>query len=148
MIKKLCRAGMNVARLNFSHGTHEEHKKRMDIIREVSDRLQLPIAILLDTKGPEFRIRTFEEGKVSLKAGDRFVFRTRDKPGNQEGVSVSFEGLSKDVVPGDHILVANGLMDFLVKEIQGEDVICETLTEGVLSDRKSMNFPGKIMSTE
>ena len=148
MIEKLCRAGMNVARLNFSHGSHEEHKKRIDIIREVSGRLQLPVAILLDTKGPEFRIRTFENGRVSLKPGDRFVFRAGDALGNQEGVSVSFEGLSKDVAPGDHILVANGLMDFLVKEIQGEDVVCETLTEGVLSDRKSMNFPGKIMSTE
>ena len=148
MIEKLCLAGMNVARLNFSHGTHEEHKRRIDIIREVSERLQLPIAILLDTKGPEFRIRTFENGKVSLKPGDRFVFHTGDAPGNQDGVSVSFEGLCRDVIPGDHILVANGLMDFQVKEICGEDVVCETLTEGVLSDRKSMNFPGKIMSTE
>ena len=148
MIEKMCLAGMNVARLNFSHGSHEEHKKRIEIIREVSRRLDLPIAILLDTKGPEFRIRTFAKGKVSLKAGDTFTFRAGDAPGDKKGVCVSFEGLAQDVKPGDHILVSNGLMDFLVKEIDGGDVVCQTLTDGVLSDRKSMNFPGKIMSTE
>ena len=148
MIEKLCLAGMNVARLNFSHGTHEEHKRRIDIIREVSSRLNLPVAILLDTKGPEFRIRTFAKGKVTLKAGDTFTFRSDDSVGDKKGVSVSFEGLANDVKPGDHILVCNGLMDFLVKKIEGGDVICTTLTDGVLSDRKSMNFPGKIMSAE
>ena len=148
MIEKLCLAGMNVARLNFSHGTHEEHKRRIEIIREVSRRLDLPVAILLDTKGPEFRIRTFAKGKVSLRAGETFTFRAGDAPGDKKGVCVSFEGLAQDVKPGDHILVSNGLMDFLVKEIDGEDVVCQTLTDGVLSDRKSMNFPGKIMSTE
>ncbi len=148
MIEKLCLAGMNVARLNFSHGSHEEHKKRIDTIREVSSRLNLPIAVLLDTKGPEFRIRTFENGKISLKTGDRFTFRSGNGVGNQECVYVNFEGLSGDVKPGDHILVCNGLMDFVVREISGGDVVCETLTDGVLSDRKSMNFPGKVMSTE
>ena len=148
MIEKLCLAGMNVARLNFSHGTHAEHKRRIEIIREVSRRLDLPIAILLDTKGPEFRIRTFTKGKVSLRAGDTFTFRAGDAPGDKKGVCVSFEGLAQDVKPGDHILVSTGLMDFLVKEIDGGDVVCQTLTDGVLSDRKSMNFPGKIMSTE
>ncbi len=148
MIEKLCLAGMNVARLNFSHGSHEEHKRRIENIRKVSEKLHLPIAILLDTKGPEFRIKTFVNGKVSLNAGDRFIFREGDAEGDETGVSVNFTGLSKDVTPGDHILVCNGLMDFLVKEISGTDVICETLTDGTLSDRKSMNFPGKIMSTE
>ena len=148
MIEKLCLAGMNVARLNFSHGSHAEHRRRIEIIREVSRRLDLPVAILLDTKGPEFRIRTFARGKVSLKAGDTFTFRTGNAPGDKKGVCVSFEGLAQDVKPGDHILVSNGLMDFLVKEIDGGDVVCQTLTDGVLSDRKSMNFPGKIMSAE
>ena len=148
MIEKLCLAGMNVARLNFSHGTHEEHKKRIDTIREVSERLHIPIAILLDTKGPEFRIKTFKEGKIHLNEGDEFTFTSGDIEGDQSRVSVNFSGLSNDVVPGDHILVCNGLMDFMVKEIKDGDVICETLTEGILSDRKSMNFPGKIMSTE
>ncbi len=148
MIEKLCLAGMNVARLNFSHGSHEEHKKRIETIRKVSSRLKLPIAILLDTKGPEFRIKTFADGKVELKRGDTFTFRSYESVGDKTGVSVNFEGLTKDVKSGDHILVSNGLMDFVVKEIKGDDVICETQNDGVLSDRKSMNFPGKIMSAE
>lgn len=148
MIRKLCLAGMNVARLNFSHGTHEEHKKRIDTIKKVRKELNLPIAILLDTKGPEFRIKTFKDGKVTLKKGDLFTFRANDSIGDQDGVSINFKGLSNDVKKGDHILVANGLMDFIVKDIQEKDVICETLTDGTLSDKKSMNFPGKILSTE
>ena len=147
MLEKLALAGMNVARLNFSHGTHEEHEKRIKAIKKVSKKLGRPIAILLDTKGPEFRIKTFENGKITLKAGDEFTFTSVDVKGNQERVSVNFEGLEGDVKPGDHILVCNGLMDFVVKQIKNKDVICETITDGVLSDRKSMNFPGKIMST-
>ena len=147
MIEKLCLAGMNVARLNFSHGTHEEHKKRIDTIKAVSSRLNIPVAILLDTKGPEFRIKTFKDGKIYLHEGDEFTFTSDDIQGDCNHVSVNFSSLNEDVVPGDHILVSNGLMDFLVVAINGSDVICKTLTEGVLSDRKSMNFPGKIMST-
>ena len=147
MIEKLCLAGMNVARLNFSHGSHEEHRERIQKIRAVSRKLDLPIAILLDTKGPEFRIKTFENGKITLKAGDEFTFTSADIMGTQDKVAVNFEGLEKDVNPGDHILVCNGLMDFVVKKIDGLNVVCETVTDGVLSDRKSMNFPGKIMST-
>lgn len=148
MIEKLCRAGMNVARLNFSHGTHEDHQKRIDIIKEVRERLQIPIAILLDTKGPEFRIKTFAEGKIALKAGATFTFYDRDVVGDQNGVSVNFEELASHVSPGDHILVNNGLMDFLVKEIDGDNVVCQALTDGELSDRKSMNFPGKVMCSQ
>lgn len=147
MLEKMALAGMNVARLNFSHGTHEEHKKRIKSIKKVSKKLGMPIAILLDTKGPEFRIKTFKDGKINLCAGDSFSFTSEDCKGDQSKVSVNFEGLENDVKPGDRILVCNGLMDFLVKEIKGKEVVCETLTDGVLSDRKSMNFPGKIMST-
>lgn len=147
MIEKMALAGMNVARLNFSHGTHEEHEKRIRTIKKVSKKLNLPIAILLDTKGPEFRIKTFKNGKITLAAGDEFTFTSENIEGDEKQVAVNFEGLEKDVCPGDHILVCNGLMDFIVKEINGKKVVCETLTDGVLSDRKSMNFPGKIMST-
>ena len=147
MLEKMALAGMNVARLNFSHGTQEEHKKRIKSIKKVSKKLGMPIAILLDTKGPEFRIKTFKDGKINLCAGDSFSFTSENCKGDQSKVSVNFEGLENDVKPGDHILVCNGLMDFLVKEIKGKEVVCETLTDGVLSDRKSMNFPGKIMST-
>lgn len=147
MIEKMALAGMNVARLNFSHGTHEEHAKRIRTIKKVSKKFSTPIAILLDTKGPEFRIKTFKDGKISLKVGDEFTFTSNEVVGDSKKVSVNFQGLEKDVCPGDHILVCNGLMDFVVKEIVGKDVVCETLTDGNLSDRKSMNFPGRIMST-
>ncbi len=147
MLEKLCHAGMNVARLNFSHGSHEEHEQRIKNIRAVSRKLNMPIAILLDTKGPEFRIKTFKNEKIHLLEGDEFTFTSEDIIGDETKVSVNFEGLEKDVCKGDHILVCNGLMDFVVKSIKGKNVICETLTEGDLSDRKSMNFPGKIMST-
>ncbi len=148
MLEKLALAGMNVARLNFSHGTHDEHMMRIKNIRKVANKLKLPIAIMLDTKGPEFRIKTFKNDKVQLKAGDVFTFTSRQIEGDSTQVSVNFEGLSKDVSVGDHILVCNGLMDFEVIEIKGEDVICKTITDGELSNRKSMNFPGKVMSQE
>jgi len=148
MIEKLCKAGMNVARLNFSHGTHEEHDARIKTIREVSSKLNLPIAILLDTKGPEFRIKTFKDGKIQLNIGDMFTFTSEDIIGDQSRVTVNFEGLEKAVAPGDHILVCNGLLDLVVREISGKEVKCEALTEGVMSDRKSMNFPGKIISND
>ena len=148
MLEKLALAGMNVARLNFSHGTHEEHRQRIKNIRAVSSKLNIPIAIMLDTKGPEYRIKTFKDGKVCLNAGDKFIFTSRDVEGTKDCVSVNFKGLSADVSVSDHILVCNGLMDFEVSEIVGEDVVCKVVTDGVLSDRKSMNFPGKIMSGE
>lgn len=148
MLEKLVMAGMNVARLNFSHGSHEEHATRIKNIRQVSEALNKPIAIMLDTKGPEFRIKTFKSGKVSLKAGDEFIFTSKDIEGDEKSVAVNFEGLCNDVKPGDHILVCNGLMDFEVKDIDGEDVHCITITDGELSNRKSMNFPGKVMSQE
>lgn len=148
MLEKMMLAGMNVCRLNFSHGSHEEHAQRIKNIREVSKKLGLPVAIMLDTKGPEFRIKTFKDEKVTLSVGDEFTFTERDIVGDEKIVAVNFKGLSKDVSVGDHILVCNGLMDFEVKKIKGEDVICETLTDGELSNRKSMNFPGKVMSQE
>lgn len=146
VLARLFQAGMNVARLNFSHGTHEEHQKKIDTIKKVRSQLGLPIAIMLDTKGPEFRIKTFEQGKITLADGDPFVFTTRDVPGTQEQVSVSYAGLARDLQPGDTILLNNGLLNFHVDSIDGTDIHCTTVIGGVLSDRKSMSFPGKILS--
>ena len=146
MLTRLCQAGMNVARLNFSHGSHEEHQKKIDTIKKVRSALELPIAIMLDTKGPEFRIRTFQDGKITLRDGDSFTFTTRDIVGDQAQVSVSYAGLTKDLVPGDIILLNNGLLSFRVDSIEDTDIRCTTLIGGVLSDRKSMSFPGKILS--
>ena len=145
IFREMCLQGLNVARLNFSHGTHEEHQKKIDMIKAVRDELGLPIAIMLDTKGPEYRIRTFEKGKILLQDGDRFTFTTREVEGNENIVSVSYSGLADDLEPGDRILVNNGLVIFQVDEIQGTEIRCTVLNGGVLSDRKSMSFPGKVL---
>ena len=146
MLTQLCEAGMNVARLNFSHGTHADHLERIQRIKHVREKLGLPIAIMLDTKGPEYRIKTFENGPVNLIEGQEFSFTTRDVPGDQTRVAVNFSGLPESMAPGDTILVSNGLLSFKVKEVTDEDVICTVVNGGELSDRKSMNFPGKLLS--
>lgn len=144
----MCRAGLNVARLNFSHGTHAEHLEKLDMIKRVREKLSLPIAIMLDTKGPEYRIKTFRDGKIMLSAGDTFIFTTEDVEGDASRVSVNYEGLPDDLEIGDRILVNNGLVIFKVREIRDNDVICEVIAGGELSNRKSMSFPNKVLKKE
>lgn len=141
----MCHAGLNVARLNFSHGSHEEHQEKIDMIKKVREKLDLPIAIMLDTKGPEYRIKTFKEGKITLREGDTFTFTTRDIVGDNKIVSVNYSGLIEDLDVGDKILVNNGLVVFEVTGLDGNEARCKVITGGVLSDRKSMSFPGKVM---
>ena len=145
MLKKLCLAGMNVARLNFSHGTHEEHLKRIETIKKVRAELELPIAIMLDTKGPEYRIGTFENGKIELSEGDSFTFTVDKTEGTQEKVSVSYPGLADELKEGDTILLNNGLMTFRVTGIEGHDIKTVVEVGGELSNKKSMSFPGKVI---
>ena len=145
IIRGLCKAGMNVARLNFSHNTHADHQRRIDLVKEVRAELDLPIAIMLDTKGPEYRIKTFEGGKILLSDGDRFVFTTDEIVGNRERVSVSYAKLPQELSVGDTILLNNGLLSFLVDKIDGANIECKVVCGGELSDRKSMSFPGKVM---
>lgn len=142
----MCKAGLNVARLNFSHGTHAEHQQKIDMIKKVREELNLPIAIMLDTKGPEYRIKTFKNSKIVLKDGDRFTFTTRDTEGDESIVSVNYEGLMNDLTPGDKILVNNGLVIFRVEEVGDTDAVCTVVTGGELSDRKSMSFPNKVLN--
>ena len=142
---KMCKAGMNVARLNFSHGSHEDHLKKINLIKSVREKLNLPIAIMLDTKGPEYRIKTFENKKISLNDGDTFTFTTEDIIGNEKIVSVNYEHLTEDMSVGDTITVNNGLVIFKVEQIVGNNVVCSVTAGGELSDRKSMNFPNKVM---
>ena len=144
----LCRAGMNVARLNFSHGVYEDHQRRIDLIKKVRTDLNMPIAILLDTKGPEYRIKTFRDHKVNLTAGDKFVFTTEDVVGDETRVSVSYKNLANELSVGDIILLNNGLLTFEVQNINGSDIECQVQIGGELSDRKSMSFPGKVMKQE
>ena len=145
-LTQMCLAGMNVARLNFSHGTHEEHAKKVALIKRVREKLGLPIAIMLDTKGPEYRIRTFASGKVELKEGDPFTFTVDEVEGDETRVSVNYKQLNKDLKPGNIVTVNNGMVKFEVQEIKGSDIICKCLVGGVLSNRKSMSFPNKVMS--
>ena len=144
-LREMCLAGMNVARFNFSHDVHEEHKRRMDLVKKVRAELNLPIALMLDTKGPEYRIGIFENGAVDLKEGERFAFTTEDIKGTQDRVSVSYKGMIKELEIGDTILVNNGLMRFTVEELTETDAICRIVDGGHLSDRKSMSFPGKVL---
>lgn len=148
ILTKMCSAGMNVARLNFSHGTHEEHQKKIDTIKDVREKLQLPIAIMLDTKGPEYRIKTFENGKIYLKSGDIFTFTTEDIIGNQEKVSVNYKKLTDNLETGDTILVNNGLVILKVIALDEKNVKCKVEVGGELSNRKSMNFPNKVMKQD
>lgn len=145
IIAGLCKAGMNVARLNFSHNTHADQKRRMDLIKKVREDLGVPVAIMLDTKGPEYRIKTFENGKIKLAEGDTFVFTTEDIIGNENRVSVSYDKLTEELSVGDKILLNNGLLSFDVEKIEGSEIICRVVCGGELSDRKSMSFPGKVM---
>lgn len=144
-LKGLCKAGMNVARLNFSHNTHEDHQQRIDSIKKVRAELDMPIAIMLDTKGPEYRIKTFEGGSVTLAEGQSFTFTTEEVEGNDSIVSVSYSELVHELVPGDTILLNNGLLIFHVEEIEGKNIHCRVVCGGELSNRKSMSFPGKVL---
>ncbi len=142
----MCLAGLNVARLNFSHGSHAEHKKKIDLIVKVREKLGLPIAIMLDTKGPEYRIGTFSEEKITVATGDAFTFTTEEVVGDRHRVSVNYKDLAKNLSVGDQVLVCNGLVVFEVTALTDTEVICKVITGGVMSNRKSMSFPNKVMS--
>ncbi|MBQ4092140.1 MAG: pyruvate kinase, partial [Firmicutes bacterium] len=145
-LSQMCEAGMNVARLNFSHGSHDEHKEKIELVKSVRKKLGLPIPIMLDTKGPEYRIKTFQNGSVEIQEGDIFTFTTENIEGDETRVSVNFKGLIGNLSIGDRILVNNGLVIFEVKELTDTEAICATIVGGTLSNRKSMSFPNKVMS--
>ena len=140
---KMAEAGMDVVRLNFSHGSHPDFAKKIAMIKEVREEKQLPLPILLDTKGPELRIKTFKNGKITLKEGDPFTFTTEDIEGDERIVSVSYKGICEDMLPGDKILLNNGMMVFRVTDVQAPHVHCIVEIGGELSNRKSMFFPDK-----
>lgn len=142
MLAKLMLKGMNVARLNFSHGTHEEHKIRVERLKRVRDKLKLPIALLLDTKGPEIRLGKFETGEVFLKEGEQFILMNEDVVGDQTKASVSYKGLYKDVKKGSKILINDGLVELEVIKIIEKDVYCEIVNGGAIGNHKGVNVPG------
>ncbi len=139
---KLCEAGMNVARINFSHGDYEEQKKRIDLFKKVRDDLGLPIPLMLDTKGPEIRIGKFENGKIFLKKGSIFTLMHEECIGNEDMVYVNYSDLYNDVNVGSRILVNDGLIELEVLEINQKNIKCLVKNDGELSNRKSINVPG------
>ncbi len=138
---ELVRAGVNVARLNFSHGDHESHKERMEMIKEVREELNIPVAILLDTKGPEIRLREIEENTV-LEQGHEFVLTSRELVGNSSIASITYEGLYKDVEEGDTILIDDGLVGLKVKHVKDKDIITNVEFGGPIKTKKGVNAPG------
>lgn len=141
VLEALVREGMNVARCNFSHSTYEDHKRRMDHLKLLCSKYEKPIAILLDTKGPEIRIKTFENGKVELKKGSYFRLTLRDVIGNEEQVQITNQELYKDVAIGNQILLDDGLIELRVEAIEDCDIVCKVLNNGIISDHKGVNVP-------
>ena len=142
VLKEMMLAGMNVARLNFSHGTHEDHGRRLEAIRQAAREVGKNIAILLDTKGPEIRLKKFANPPVLLKPGQSFTLTTREVLGDDTIVSVTYMDLPKDVRPGSRVAVADGLIEMEVEAVEGQDVHCRVINGGPLSNQKGVNLPG------
>lgn len=146
IVERMIDAGMDVARLNFSHSDHAQQKKRLDVVRALSSKKQKHIAVLLDTKGPEIRIGTFAGGKATLKNGQLFTLVTEDIEGDESRVSVSFKDLPKDLTPGATVLIDDGLIELRVISLSPTEIVCEVINGGPVSDRKGVNVPGLSVS--
>ena len=142
VLRELIKSGLNVCRMNFSHGSHEEHKGRMDLVKKIREELGQPTAILLDTKGPEIRTGQFDMPEVLLEEGQQFTITMKDVMGNKEMCTVSYKGLANDVKAGDTILIDDGLVGLTVKEVNGDDIVCEVQNSGIVKNHKGVNVPG------
>lgn len=138
--------GMNVARFNFSHGTHEDHKARLDALKAAREELNMPVAALLDTKGPEIRLKNFVNGTEMLDAGQTFTLTTRDVDGTKDICSVTYKDLPHDVSVGGSIMLDDGLIKLVVRTVTDTDIICEVLNSGKVKDHKGVNVPGVHLS--
>ncbi len=145
-LRELMLAGMNVARFNFSHGTHEEQKAKYERVLKVRKELGLPVATMLDTKGPEIRLRDFEGGKVELRAGETFTLTTEEIMGTAQRATISYKNLKNDISVGTTLLIDDGLIELEVEKISGEDIICRVINGGFVSNHKGVNVPGAILS--
>jgi pyruvate kinase len=142
VMKALMQTGMDVARFNFSHGSHEEHKGRVDMLKELREELDIPVAMLLDTKGPEIRTKLLKDGKkVTLETGKQFTLTTGDIEGDETKVAITYEDLYQDVQVGGKILIDDGLIGLEIEEIKGTDIVCRILNGGELGERKGVNVP-------
>ena len=145
-LKELMLAGMNVARFNFSHGSHDEHRRKFERIRKLRDELDLPVATMLDTKGPEIRLKDFENGKCELKAGQSFTLTSREIKGTDKEVSITYKELTRDCKPGMTILLDDGLIELHVESVTDTDIACTVVNGGPISDKKGVNVPGAELS--
>lgn len=145
-LRELMKAGMNVARFNFSHGSHEEHKVKFGRVLKVSGELGLSVATLLDTKGPEIRLRDFEGGRAELCAGAEFILTTENVMGNAQRASITYTNLKNDIKPGSKVLIDDGKIEMEVKEIRGEEIVCIVKNGGIVSNHKGINVPGEELS--
>lgn len=141
VLERLVAEGMNVARCNFSHGSYDEHKGRMDAVKAIRAKLGIPVAILLDTKGPEIRVRSFREEKVKLKKGGSFVLSHSEEPGDECGVGITSDELYMDVKPETRILLDDGLIELRVDHVEDTNIVCEVLNDGFISNNKGVNVP-------
>lgn len=146
VLKEMILAGMNVARFNFSHGSYDEHKARLDQVKALRKELGMPVAALLDTKGPEIRLRKFKDGKVQLKKGQTFTLTTEEIDGDETICAISHQNLHKDVKPGDSILLDDGLIGLTVDQIEGSNIVCTVNNNGAVSNNKGVNVPGAKLS--
>ena len=145
-LKELMKAGMNVARFNFSHGTHEEQKKKLAKVLKASNELGYNISTLLDTKGPEIRLCDFEGGKVELKAGQTFTLTTEDMMGTADKATITYKNLKNDIKVGGSILIDDGLIEMHIEEITDTDIVCRVINGGFVSNHKGVNVPGATLS--
>ncbi len=145
-LRELMLAGMNVARFNFSHGTHEEHKIKFERVNKISSELGLQVATLLDTKGPEIRLRDIEGGKTELVSGQKFTLTTEEIIGNNEKVSITYTNLKDDISVGTTILIDDGLIEMVVDAIEENEIICTVVNGGPISNHKGVNVPGAVLS--
>lgn len=141
VLKQMILAGMNIARFNMSHGSYADHERRMNLVRKCAKDLQRPVGLLLDTKGPEVRVRSFKGGKAEIKTGQKFTFTTEDCVGDNTKVSITFPDLPRDMKKGYIIYVNDGRLQFEVDAVRGNNIICDCIKGGVISNSKSMNFP-------
>ena len=146
VLRKLIANGMNVARFNFSHGSHEEHKGRLDLLKSLREELGKPVAALLDTKGPEIRLKDFKNGTEMLEAGQTFTLTTRDVEGTKEICSITYKDLPQDVAPGGTIMLDDGLIKLQIQTVNDTDIVCTVLNNGKIKNKKGVNVPGVHLS--
>lgn len=146
VLRDMILSGMDVARFNFSHGSYEEHKQRLDTLKRLRKELGRPVAALLDTKGPEIRLKQFENGSAKLEAGQKFTLTTRDIPGTSEGCSITYKGLPQDVSLGSTVLLDDGLIGMTVTDLGETDIVCRVNNGGVIKNNKGVNVPGVSLS--